>query len=119
MKTLVQAAIDFERTQSLPDSWNAEVGNPYLVSSARDAFMAGAAAMAEIFASGQGVKIEQAPRKYFLEYKGEAATYRWIVLAYNLNEALRQLGLENAHPTHIRMRAATPEDEKLEDVIRA
>lgn len=35
----------------------------------REPFLAGAAAMAELFASGQGVRLEQAPRRYRVYYR--------------------------------------------------
>ena len=61
MKTLIEKAIEkaieFERSQAPSGTWNPETGAPYTVAHARYAFMAGAAAMAEIFAEGYGFKM--------------------------------------------------------------
>lgn len=56
MKTLIEAAVEFEQsfaTESLGSG-----GSPMLLVFSRTAFMAGAAAMAEQFAQGQGTVLQ-------------------------------------------------------------
>lgn len=87
MKTLLQAAIEFEvsRGGRSMGNWSETEGAPYLVTNSRDAFMAGAAAMAELFAQGQALKIEQAPRKYYIEIaaqRPEGTRYKYMLVSY-------------------------------------
>lgn len=59
MSALRTAAIEFEREYARPEQLEASGGAPYLAVPARVAFMAGAAAMAEICANGHGPVLEE------------------------------------------------------------
>ena len=58
MKTLIEAAVEFERsTHARPESIGPD-GAPMMLTFSRAAFLAGAAAMAEQFAQGQGTVLQ-------------------------------------------------------------
>ena len=111
------------------------------VDSRYHAFLAGAAAMAEIFASGQALRIEQAPKRYFVRWenhsKGEdpkLGFYRpdgpvnlsvsHIVLAFDSGEArsisgarfVKEFGKGIWNPRVVEIRPAESSDK--ETVIR-
>ena len=141
MSALLQAAIRYERTRCGSNEWTPDGGAPYCIATARDAFMAGAAAMAEIALSGQALRIEQAPKRYFVRWenhsKGEdpkLGFYRpdgpvnlsvsYILLAYDSAEAnaistdrfAREFGKEIWNPRIVEIRPAEGSDK--ETVIR-
>lgn len=58
VKTLIEAAIEFERPLSPGREEFPEEGTPFRMCFGRTAFMAGAAAMAEQFAQGQGTVLQ-------------------------------------------------------------
>ena len=98
MVALLKAAIEFERSHATEGArWNDEHGAPLASVAAREAFLAGAAAMAEILASGQTLKIEPAPRRYFVRFVGylegdihKRRRISYILWAYDSLEAERQ-----------------------------
>lgn len=57
MKSLIEAAIEFERSLGAAKI-DPALGAPFLMCPARTAFLAGAAAMAEQFAQGQGTVLQ-------------------------------------------------------------
>lgn len=119
MKTLLQAAIEFEASQGgrSMGNWSETEGAPYIVTNSRDAFMAGAAAMAEIFASGQAFKVEQLPRKYLVR-SPIAYISASIVTAFNREDAIKQAGFSgDGSAWDLEVRPATEDDEKIEGVI--
>lgn len=114
MKTLDDRADDYMRSIGL--RYGAVWEPPF-----RDTFMAGAAAMAEIFASGQALKIEQTPKKYLVSceiggYGGYVS--HTLTFAFNSREAIEQAGFFGQVPcSGLKVRPATEEDEKLEGVV--
>lgn len=72
----------------------------------RDFFMAGAAAMAELFAAGSALKVEQAPRRYrvrgnslgirFFEDQRAPQPINEVVLAFDANEAVKRIKIRLA-----------------------
>jgi hypothetical protein len=59
VKTLLQAAIEFERHSAPYQAFDPEHGAPNCFAPCRDTFMAGAAAMAEIFANSNLVTLSK------------------------------------------------------------
>lgn len=130
MTTLLQAAIEFERSRGGEsfDNWSEEHGAPFLNDNCRMAFMAGAAAMAELFASGQAVKTERVPGKYFFQCDGysygeesKIVQGSYIVTAYDISDA-RKLAEFRAlkrmkYPTWTEVRIALDSDTESEKEV--
>jgi hypothetical protein len=92
VKTLTQSAIEFERGWSGPN-WNEEWGAAFAHAPARTAFLAGAAAMAEQFAQGQGTVLQ------LLRDLAEIQTRNAQLLAQRLKE-LRMVHAEANNLSH-------------------
>ena len=92
MKTLYQAAVEFERSQGARISDETE-GAPFFMCPARSAFIAGAAAMAEQFAQGQGTVLQ------LIRDLAEIQTRNAQLLAERIKE-LRQVEAEKAGLSH-------------------
>lgn len=89
MKTLIEAAIEFERAHT-PNLVDFPVeGSAFVMCYSRTAFMAGAAAMAEQFAQGQGTVLQ------LIRDLAEIQTRNAQLLAERLrelNETQREVG---------------------------
>lgn len=93
MKTLMEAAIEFERGLCpSPDDFPVD-GTPFMMCFSRTAFMAGAAAMAEQFAQGQGTVLQ------LIRDLAEIQTRNAQLLAERIKE-LRQVEAEKAGLSH-------------------
>ena len=108
MKTLDEAAIEYVAQRSFSDTQRPQtvVGNMY------DAFMAGAAHMAELIAAGS---FSPQPRQYALQfYTGGSQPPEFrIISAFSREEAIRQLEVELSSRGAFSIlfcRPATPEE---------
>lgn len=107
MKTLHETASEYSMARAPVRSLEPQ----FVLGSIYDAFLAGAACMAELFAQGTALRIERTPVWYTVNDEEEEfkSTDTWTLLAFSAVEAIKQVAEEcyrGALP-HLKCRPAT------------